>query len=283
VLQRSPSPGPRVAVAVVSLFTLVSLAAPPPAAATASLQPTRAGLLRQAASARSHGFDHLENAEQVHDFVRKGLLTTLRGNDDYHIHAGVRYAVARPEVKLFIERLARQYRTACGERLVVTSLMRPKDRQPHNSHPLSVHPTGMAVDLRVSNSQRCRQWIESTLLGLEAKGVVEAARERNPPHYHVVVFPRDYARYVAGLGQGMPRATSQAAPQVVKASTPARASGSPAPAARKTQTASYRVRQGDSLWTIARKHDTSVAALRRANNLASTRIKPGQVLSLPAR
>jgi LysM repeat protein len=158
--------------------------------------------------------------------------------------------------------------------------MRPKDRQPHNSHPLSVHPTGMAVDLRVSNSQRCRQWIEGALVGLEAKGVVEAARERNPPHYHVVVFPRDYARYVAGLGQGVPGATREAATQVVKASTPPRVSG---PAASKTQTASYRVRQGDSLWTIARKHDTTVAALRRANNLASTRIKPGQVLSLPAR
>jgi hypothetical protein len=278
VLQRSPSPDRRLASRLV-LSLVAALAAAPAPSEAASLQPTRAGLLRQAQGARDHGFDHLANEDEVHDFVRRGLLVSLRGNADYYIHPGVRYAVARPEVKLFVERLSQQYRASCGEKLVVTSLMRPKDRQPANSHELSVHPTGMALDLRVSNSSRCRAWLEGVLVDLEGKGVLEAARERRPPHYHVVVFPRDYARYVAGQGGTVQLAAAPAVTAVAqttaKAAAPAQAS---TPAAAR-----YRVRSGDSLWAIARRHDTSVAALRAANGLRSSQLKPGQVLRLPAR
>ena len=42
-----------------------------------------------------------------------------------------------------------------------------------------------------------------------------------------------------------------------------------------------RVARGDTLWEIAQRHDTSVRALQRENELNSTRIKPGQVLRLP--
>lgn len=267
--QRSPSPGLRQA----ALLAVLAAAALATAASAASLQPSRAGLLRQAQGARAHNFTHLANAEEVHDLVRKGLLVPLRGNADYYIHPGVRYAVARPEVKLFVERLASQYRGACGEKLVVTSLTRPLDRQPANSHELSVHPTGMALDLRVSDSQRCRSWLEGVLVSLEAKGVIEAARERRPPHYHVVVFPQDYARYVAGNGTTMKASSTGSTVAQAAAPAPAKAAAPPR----------YRVRSGDNLWTIARRHDTSVATLRRLNGLSSSRLKPGQVLTLPAR
>ncbi len=43
----------------------------------------------------------------------------------------------------------------------------------------------------------------------------------------------------------------------------------------------YRVKRGDTLWKIARKVGVSVKALKRANNLVTTRIKPGQVLKIP--
>jgi LysM repeat protein len=276
VLQRIPQPGRGLAAALpfAAAFALVASLTAAPAAAAGSLQPTRAGLERQAAGARSHGFDHLQNAEQVHDFTRRGLLVTLRGNRDYYLHSGVRYGVARPEVKTFVERLASQYRASCGERLVVTSLTRPQDRQPRNSHALSVHPTGMALDLRISNDADCRRWIESALVELETKGVIEAARERNPPHYHVVVFPRQYAQYVSGRGS---------AADTVTAATTTAVAQRPAAPARAAQSTRYKVRSGDSLWTIARRHNTSVAALRRANGLRGTSLRPGQVLSLPAR
>ena len=240
---------------LVPVLALLASLFPPPAEA-ASLTPTRPALLRQVSQARGHGFTYASTSSDVSRLLRSGELVALPGNRDYVVKYSVKLPYARPEVKLFVERLSKQYRAACGEKLVVTSLVRPKNQQPPNSSPLSVHPTGMALDLRVSGSRACRSWLESALVGLEASGTLEAARERRPPHYHVVVFPRQYASYVAAKTG---RAPAQA------------------------RLATYRVRQGDSLWTIARRHDTTVRDLQRANNLRGTRIKPSQVLKVPVR
>jgi len=305
------------------LACLLAVATVPAAFAAPSLLPTRAGLLRQSQGAREAAMTYLENDGQVHDFVRQGLLVTMRGNDDYYIHPDVRHTAARPEVKAFVERLAKQYRDACDEKLVVTSLVRPRNRQPWNSDPLSVHPTGMAVDLRISASSACRRWLEKTLLELEGEGLVEAARERVVPHYHVVVFPA-YEQHLerngielpaassvvlAGLPVAMmPLAAALPAPQMPIAVPAVHRSGSTpatarAAAPRRTTTTAakhsstrrssttsrrpsvqrYKVRRGDNLWSIARRHGISVQAIRRANKVASARLRPGQVLAIPAR
>ncbi|HVS03141.1 MAG TPA: LysM peptidoglycan-binding domain-containing protein, partial [Thermoanaerobaculia bacterium] len=141
---------------------------------------------------------------------------------------------------------------------VVTSLVRPRNRQPANASPLSVHPTGMAMDLRISSSWSCRSWLERRLIELERQGVLEAARERRPPHYHLVLFPRQYLDGIA-----------------VEAVALAAVSGG--------GSVSYQVRHGDSLWGIARRHGTTVSLLREANGLSSDRLRPGQVLAIPAR
>ena len=60
---------------------------------------------------------------------------------------------------------------------------------------MSVHPAGMAVDLRVSQSAESREWLEGMLLGLEKRGVLDVTREDSPPHYHVAIFPDAYAAY----------------------------------------------------------------------------------------
>lgn len=44
---------------------------------------------------------------------------------------------------------------------------------------------------------------------------------------------------------------------------------------------SYRVQKGDTLYSIARRHGTTVEALRILNSLSSDLIKVGQVLRLP--
>ena len=258
---------------------LVSTLVATEAQAAGSLQPTRAGLVRQSLAARAENFSYLQNDEQVHEFVRRGLLVPLRSTADYYIHPDLRHAVARPEVKLFVERLSAQYRAACGERLVVTSLLRPKNRQPRNSHPLSVHPTGMALDLRVSGVAKCRSWLESTLVDLEGKRVLEAARERRPPHYHIVVFPSAYAQYVNGNGGATAPATVLAAARTEAPQEAPKA----APASAAQQPPRYRVRSGDNLWTIARRHGVTVASIKRYNGLRSTRLKPGQTLTIPTR
>jgi LysM repeat protein len=239
--------------------------------------------------ARQHDFTYLRTAAQVRTFVDLGLLVQLRGNADYELHQ-VSFPVARPEVAVFVERLAAQYRDACGEKLVVTSLTRPLSRQPANASARSVHPTGMAVDLRRPNIGSCRSWLEGVLLQLEGLGVLDATRESNPPHYHIVLFPRQYSTYVTRLATRTTEvaqvATAEAEVEFAEEVVDFAQDGGEA--VDETATAppapeTYRVREGDSLWTIARKMGTTVTRLRAENELRSNRIYAGQVIIIPGR
>lgn len=223
--------------------------------------------------ARVYDYTFLTSPAHVKRFVNLGLLVELKGNGDYRLDDEVSFPYARPEVKLFIERLGRQYRAACGEQLVVTSLTRPLNRQPSNSSSLSVHPTGMAVDLRRSIKRACRRWIEDVFLHLEGIGTLEATYERRPPHYHVAVYTREYARYVASR-RAAERVAAEAG--VVEARAAAQGGGSSSPAIVR-----YQVRSGDTLWAIARAYGTTVRRLKSANNLGGSRIYTGQLLEVP--
>ena len=233
-----------------------SLAVSPGAA---SLRGSTASLDQQNDQAERHDFTYLGESLQLRRFVEAGLLVPVRGSRSYRLK-DVSFPYARPEVRLFVERLAKQYQQACSEQLVVTSLTRPLAHQPRNASPRSVHPTGMALDLRRPTNRACRSWLEGTLLYLEEQGVIEATRERGPPHYHVAVFPKDYAAYVSRI------TTKRTSVWIEKA-------------APHTH---YVVRQRDTLWRIARQHDTSVDLIRQANGLRSGVIHPGQILKIPA-
>lgn len=43
----------------------------------------------------------------------------------------------------------------------------------------------------------------------------------------------------------------------------------------------YRVRTGDTLWSIARKYNTSVTRIKRINNLSNNHLRAGQILQIP--
>jgi hypothetical protein len=169
-----------------------------PALAAAQLKGSESSVHRQYRVATSNGYSFLRNSAQVREFVREDRLERVRSGKNILLE-NVSFPFARPEVKLFVERLGAQYRAATGERLVVTSLTRPKSRQPRNASDLSVHPAGMAVDLRIPRSASARRWLEKTLLALEESEVLDATKERKPAHYHIAVFPRAYTRYVAQL------------------------------------------------------------------------------------
>ncbi len=79
----------------------------------------------------------------------------------------------------------------------MTSLTRPEAKQPKNAHKLSVHPAGMAVDLRVPADGQARAFIERSLLEMERAGVLDVTRERSPAHYHIAVFADGFAKYAA--------------------------------------------------------------------------------------
>lgn len=184
--------------AAVVLALLSSLPIAEASADEARLGGSMSSMRRQHQVARANDYTFLRTPAQIREFVRKDRLEPLVSNENLHVNR-VSFPYARPEVKLFVERLAAQYREATGERLVVTSLTRPLSSQPRNAHQLSVHPAGMAVDLRVPRTSRARAWLESVLLQLEGRGLIDATRERRPPHYHVAVFPDKYGPYAERL------------------------------------------------------------------------------------
>jgi len=240
-----------------------------------SLGGSRASLDRQNRVAQQHDFTYIQTPRQLKRFVSKGWLVRIRPNRSFRLN-GVSFPYARPEVATFLQRLGAQYRSACGEKLVVTSLTRPSTRQPRNASDRSVHPTGMAMDLRYSRKRSCRRWLERVLLSLEGSGVLEATRERRPVHYHVALFPRQYTAYVSGIEDAPRRAIAAAGldeSEVADAGTDASES--------RDRSAAYTVKRGDSLWTIARRHSTTVRNLRKMNDLRSSRIFPGQALEVP--
>jgi LysM repeat protein len=286
-----------------------------------SLRGSPATMQQQHRVALQHDYTFIQTSAQLRRFVDAGLLVSVPGNANYTL-ARVSHPYARPAIKLFIERLSAQYRSACGEKLVVTSLTRPVREQPRNASHLSVHPAGMAVDLRISNSAACRRWLESTLLSLEKQGVLNAIRENRPPHYHVALYPTSYTRYVAQVtnARGTAQLASALDGSAGKANTKGKATGQAATVAAATEQAAdestavadeaailvaanspatgpndadagsgrsedvlqYRVNRGDSLWSIARRHNTTVDTLKQLNGLRSTSIMAGQTLSIPS-
>tara|TARA_B100002051_G_scaffold276205_1_gene323178 strand:+ start:3667 stop:4371 length:705 start_codon:yes stop_codon:yes gene_type:complete len=196
-----------------------------------------------------HDFTRVKTAGRLQWFIQNGRMVRLTGSPYYTVSRGVSFPYVRPEVQTFIERLSRQHFQHCREKIVVTSAFRPKNSRV-NATPHSVHPTGMAIDISLPHSRKCRKWLNDTLLYLENHNVLEVAREYIRPHYHIAVFPRGYKQYLNdryGLNK-----------------------------------AKYKVQPSDSLWVIARRFDTTVAKLQKVNGIRNGDfIKPGQVLTLP--
>ena len=260
---RSGSPRRGLGVVVATVAAVLVVAGFQPAEAQ-SLRGSAASLDRQNEQARAHDFTLLETPAQVRRFVELGYLVPIRPTENLGI-ANVSFPYARPEVRLFLQRLSAQYRSACGERLVVTSLTRPLSNQPPNASSRSVHPTGMAVDFRRSGNARCRSWLESTLLTLEGQAVLEAIYERNPPHYHVALYPQPYAQYVAAR-TGDESVVAQAGrgdPEV------------------ELEWVTHRVRRGENLTAIASRYESTVTRIRSENGLRGSRILAGQELRIP--
>ena len=153
---------------------------------------------RQHEVALTSHYGFMETPADVQQHIESGRLVHVAGGENYAL-SNVSFPYAVAEVLMFIERLSADYRAATGEQLVVTSLTRPLALQPANAHDLSVHPAGMAVDLRIPARASTRNWLQETLLELEGVGVLDVTRERNPPHYHVAVYPVEYRAHAASV------------------------------------------------------------------------------------
>ncbi len=228
-----------------------------------TLKGSAASINKQYRAAVGYGYAFVDNARSVQNYIKPGHLERVNPGPHLVLH-DVSYPYAVPATRAFLGRLSQQYHYSCGEKLTVTSLLRPRDRQPSNSVARSVHPSGMAVDLRIPRTGKCREWLERTLLSLEKQGAVDVTRERYPPHYHVAVFSKNTeTRIAANSGT---RESYVAAGNV--------AQGNVAQA--------YKVRRGDTLSGIASRAGVAINQLRAANGLRGNLIHAGQTLKIPS-
>lgn len=184
-----------------------------------SLSGSPESMARQHRVAVESGFRFLHTPAEVRRALAAGELVRVRGGRNFAVKHSAE-AVTRPEVAHFVDRFSARYRSACGEPLVVTSLTRPRTRQPRNAHPLSVHPAGMAMDLRVPRRAPCRRWMERALLELEHQGLLDATLERSPLHFHVALFPGPYLASMDAEMSVQPRVVEAPAAPAGEASAP---------------------------------------------------------------
>lgn len=254
------------------------------AAAVANATPLAAQTLRGSKAsvatmydfAESHHYDFYGTDGAIEAAVARRKLVPLTGNMSYTTTSAVGWSYARPETKQFIEAFAPRYLQACGAPLMVTSAARPVNQQPRNANPHSVHPTGMAFDIRRPPRGSCLRWLRAALVQLEKQGFIEATEEHHPVHLHVAVLTPPGRVAVlpplpappAGVLANLARVLDVAAGEVVP---------SPADSAR-----SYRVRGGDTLWDIAHRLHVRVRTLAAFNHLGSgSQLRPGMVLRVP--
>jgi LysM repeat protein len=255
------------------------------------LRGSRESVQRMWDFATMNGLTFYQTPRDIDRAVAEGKLVPLEGDGSYDVTRGVRFAYATREARQFVVAFAPQYLAACGTPLVVTSAARPTNRQPRNSNPYSVHPTGSAIDLRRPPAGPCQTWLRKALAELEQQGYVEATEERRPVHLHVAVLtqPGKIAA-LPPLGTGT---IARAANRVQRSDgdVAARASVRVAPSAPRDGSrtgdapiaaGTYRVREGDTLWDVARRSGVSVRALARANRRSQRAVlRPGTILRVP--
>jgi LysM repeat protein len=215
--------------------------------------------------------------------IAKGKLVPLTGDENYELTRGVGFSYATVEARDFVMQFAPQYLAACGVPLTVTSAARPTSRQPRNANPHSVHPTGIAVDIRRPYPGPCLTWVRNALAQLEARGFVEATEEHHPVHLHIAVLRAPGARFtLPDLTNGVRVARQPSTPGTTVIAT---ANGDVSLAAATNdwaRTRTYLVRDGDTLWDVAQKTGVSVTALARVNNRSPRSVlRPGTTLKLP--
>jgi len=166
------------------------------AAGFTTLGGSHAKMVRQNTVAHEDHYEFAQTPADIARLVIEHQLVALPGSADYTTK-GVSFAFARPQVLYFVERLAYEYHQACGQPLVITSLVRPISLRLRGSSPLSVHPAGIAADLHIPDAPACRTWLVNRLLALAANNVLDVTEEHHPPHLHVAVFPNAYMAWAA--------------------------------------------------------------------------------------
>lgn len=121
----------------------------------------------------------------------------------------------------------------------------------------------------------------------EAVGVTENEVKRLNPHLVRSMTPPGKKAYAVRVPEGRAERFAASFPEVqrraVQLAAREAAEERAAAARRAASVRRHTVRNGESLWTIARRYDTTVKKVQAANRLGSrSRIRPGQRLVIPS-
>jgi hypothetical protein len=254
--------------------------------AAQTLRGSRASVELMYERAQERSLDFMATPNEVYRALEAGTLQTLSFTDDLALDKAA-FPFVLPNTRRFTDSLATEFHSACGERLVVTSGVRPLDKQPRNASPQSVHPTGMAVDFRKPRD-KCLAWLRTSLTKLEAEGVVEATEERFPAHFHVAVLDQQPQQRVAdsrpvGATPSAPKVSSASGEVSLEKPSDTRTASVARRNNKEIRSTTYVVRSGDNLSTIATHHGITTDELKKLNGLRSSRIVVGQRIKLPER
>lgn len=255
-----------------------------------SLRGSQSSVQKMYTRAVRNDLEFFRTSKGVYQSVRDGELVLITVTMDLTLDK-VSYPFVLPRTRDVLTVFAKNYRAACGERLVVTSAARPRTQQPRNASPQSVHPTGMAIDFR-RPAEPCLSYMRNELIALERQGILEATEERRPVHFHVAVLqrggfaPAQAIAAAATTSVTAPAAVPQApvvapAPTTVDSANGIVAEPEAKPPVTKAAPASprtYTVRRGDSLSEIAKRFGLTVARLKSLNGIRGSTIKAGQKL-----
>lgn len=142
---------------------------------------------RQFEYAKAHEIPFMDSEVEYQRNVRSGYFVLL-SHPDITISARRKYVL--PQTANFIYRVAHQFRKAGCNRLHINGAGRLTTERPKNGSVHSVHPVGMALDLKVINlSKNCHTILWNILHEYEAGQEADSTRELHPEHFHVVVIP----------------------------------------------------------------------------------------------
>ena len=140
--------------------------------------------------AKAHDLEFSLNSVQFWGMVNGKILVPLKSTPhEAPLRAVFDTPFVLPATAEFTRNLALAHHEAKCGRLYVTGGGR--FRVFRNSSEYSVHPAGMAVDIRIRDlSRRCYNNLSRLLYNAEAERVADTTRERWPPHFHVVVVQK---------------------------------------------------------------------------------------------
>lgn len=117
--------------------------------------------------------------------IQDGRLVLLAGP---YLDVQAKRPFVLPSTAAFVRRLSAEYYAAGCGLLVVTDAARLTSERPWGSSIHSVHPAGMAVDIRTRYIPiECADWLRAYVSQMEAEGKVDGTQEWKPEHLHLVV------------------------------------------------------------------------------------------------